>query len=158
MCEASAVPPTFLWLQTSDSDEHAVLDRDPPERSSPVARQGSHADGLASYSLQQHVIGSTPRLRTLARTTHRAPAAVSHSPRDVSQAPPSAFSTYRHTHVDWNCFWWLSHAYAGAAPLTAVQPNTGVPVANYTRNNCIGPFGGHEIMFHFMISRCVFCV
>ena len=113
-----------LWLQASDSDEHALLDRDPPERSPPVARQGSHADGLASYSLQQHVIGSTPRLRTHARTTHRAPAAVSHSPRDVSQAPPSAFSTHKHTrrlelflvavtHV---------HAGAGAAPLTAVQP------------------------------------
>lgn len=27
-------------------DEHALLDRDPPQRAAPVARQGPHSDGL----------------------------------------------------------------------------------------------------------------
>ena len=39
---------------------HAVLDRDPPARSAPVAGQGAHADGLAAQRHLERVVSWSP--------------------------------------------------------------------------------------------------
>lgn len=56
---SQTVSPLFLGtLQTSDSDQHPLLDRAASQRPFAVAGQGTHTDGLSQHPLLQCVVGA----------------------------------------------------------------------------------------------------
>lgn len=50
------VVPVLFTLQTSDSDQHPLLDRAASQWPSAVARQGANTDGLSQHPLLQCVL------------------------------------------------------------------------------------------------------
>jgi len=59
----------MVRLQTTDSDVDPVLDRDPPERTSTVARPRSHTDGVPWPAVFLHVL--TAWIPVSMATVHR---------------------------------------------------------------------------------------